>query len=183
MPLFLILRGIRKRSANKIFLTRTTVTLGKKGSQAVNLASERLHEGIHAESGDLVCTPTKKSIEDKLKKTLKLQSPKKRRQPRSEDFQPKCLFCGKEEKDQKMGAKRSFEVRQLKTVEQQSFKRQCYEYVLAEGTCLGKNWTFARLCCPGCSFPSDCQIPKMFREEDPARFKKIKNFFIVFWEA
>ena len=42
-----------------------------------------------------------KAIEGKLKKTLKLKSPKKRRQPRSEDSKPKCLFCGKEEKDQK----------------------------------------------------------------------------------
>ena len=44
-----------------------------------------------------------KAIQGKLKKTLKLQSPEKRRQPRSEDSKPKCLFCGKEEKDQKGG--------------------------------------------------------------------------------
>ena len=52
-----------------------------------------------------VSTPTEEAIEGKLKKTLKLQSPKKRRQPRSEDSKPKCLFCGKEEKDQKGGRK------------------------------------------------------------------------------
>ena len=106
MSSFLILRGTRKRSAssaNKIFLTRNRVTLGEKGSQSINLASERLHDGIHAEAGDLVhrtCRgqyTNQKAIEGKLKKALKLQSPKKRRQPRSEDSKPKCLFCGKEE--------------------------------------------------------------------------------------
>ena len=77
----------------------------------INLASERLHDGIHVEAGDLVhrtCRgqyTNQKAIEGKLKKTLKLTSPKRRRQPRSEDSKLKCLLCGKEEKDQKGGRK------------------------------------------------------------------------------
>ena len=107
--MFLIVRGIRKRSApsaNKIFWTRNTVTVGEKGSQSINLASERLHDGIHTEAGDFVhhtCWgqyTNQNATEGKLKKTLKLQSPKKRRQPRSEESKPKYLFCEKEEEDE-----------------------------------------------------------------------------------
>ena len=95
----------------KIFLTRNTESVWEKKelSQSINLASERLYDGIHAEAGDLVhrtCRgqyTNQKATEGKLKKKLKLKSPKKRRQPRSEDSKPKCLFCGKEEKDQKRG--------------------------------------------------------------------------------
>ena len=115
VSLFLIVRGIRKRSAssaNKDFLDQKhRVTLGGKGIQSINLASERLYDGIHAEAGDFVHRTyrgqytNQKAIEGKLKKTLKLQSPKKRRQWtwRSEDSKPKCLFVEKKKRTRRGG--------------------------------------------------------------------------------
>ena len=191
MSLFLIVRGIRKRSAssaNKDFLDQKhRVTLGEKGSQSIHLASERLHDGIHAEAGDLVhrtCRgqyTNQKAIEGKLKKKLKLKSPRKRRQPRSEDSKPKCLFCGKEEKDQKSGGKRSL-VGQLKAVQTVEFQETVLRICSSRGDswardvkgkieflqdCVAQDVVYHNACFS--NFRSDCQIPKMFRSEEPAR--------------
>ena len=128
-----------------------------------------------------------KAIEGKLKKTLKLQSPKKRRQPRSEDSKPKCLFCGKEEKDQKRGGggggggKRSL-VGQLKAVHTVEFQETVLRICSSRGDswardvkgkveflqdCVAHDVVYHNACFS--NFRSDCQIPKMFRSEELAR--------------
>ena len=138
-----------------------------------------------------------KPIEGKLKKTLKLKSPKKRRQPRSEDYKPKCLFCGKEEKDQERGGggggggggKRSL-VGQLKAVQTVEFQETVFRICSSRGDswardvkgkieflqdCVAHDVVYHNACFS--NVRSDCQIPKMFRSEEPARKK------IMFWEA
>ena len=81
-----------------------------------------------------------KAIEGKLKKTLKLQSPKKRRRPRSEDSKPTCLFCGKEEKDRGRrggggggGAGKRSLVGQLKAVQTVEFQETALRICSSRG--------------------------------------------------
>ena len=124
-----------------------------------------------------------KATEGKLKKKLKLKSLKKRRQPRSEDSKPKCLFCGKEEKDQKSGGKRSL-VGQLKAVQTVEFQETVLRICSSGGDswardvkgkieflqdCVAQDVVYHNACFS--NFRSDCQIPKMFRSEEPARKK------------
>ena len=121
-----------------------------------------------------------KAIEGKLKKTLKLTSPKKRRQPRSEDSKPKCLFCGKRKKEEKKG-KRSL-VGQLKAVQTVEFQETVLRICSSRGDswardvegkieflqdCVAHDVVYHNVCFS--NFRSDCQIPKMFRSEEPAR--------------
>jgi len=122
----------------------------------------------------------RKAIEGKLKKTLKLKSPKKRRQPRSEDSKPKCLFCGKEEKDQKRGGKRSL-VGQLKAVQTVEFQETVLRICSSRGDSCARGVKGKIYFLQDCvahdvyhntcfsNFRSDCQIPQMFWSEEPAR--------------
>ena len=156
------------------------VILGEKGSHSINLASERLHDGIHAEAGDFVhrtCRgqyTNQKAIEGKLKKTLNLKSPKKRRQPGSEDSKPKCLFCGKEEKDQNRGGKRSL-VGQLKALQTVEFQETVLRICSSRGNswardvkgkieflqdCVAHDVVYHNACFS--NFRSDCQIQRCF---------------------